>query len=231
MDFIARNLFTKLRAENFGTNEAAEPMTNFKKNKLKEYVKNIDSLPPGKVVLANPMLNKKLIAIQNEETQSATASPQTIYLLRIIVINVNTMLNGGISLRGIIQLGIFLRSRGEKVDYTKLNTWLEKLRLRRMAQLQGSILMKFFNFTADELPFVRHYEGRAKKLTLKSLSYNYSGEKMKFGESSSGLFVKASNGAFRKSLMRTLRFLEFAPVEVVSNFLNNFAHSISEIEE
>jgi len=230
MDFIARNLFTKLRAENFGSTDDSEPMTNFKKKKLEQYIRNIDSLPPGKVQLANPLLNKKLIAIQTNERQAKDSSLETIYLLRMIVINVYTMLNGGISLRGIIQLGLLLRSRGSKVDFMKLDNWLGQLRLRRMAQLQGSILIKFFNFTSDEIPFVRHYEGRALKLTLKSLSYNYNGEKIEFSESKSG-FVKSNNGAMKHSLGRAFRFFEFAPVEVMSNFFHNFAHSLSEIEE
>lgn len=82
----------------------------------------------------------------------------TLYLLRLIVGNINGMLSYGISLRGIVQLGNYLRTRGDKVDFVKLENWLRRLHIRRMAQLQGSILMRFFNFEQDELPFVRHVE-------------------------------------------------------------------------
>lgn len=33
MNFLQRNLFTKLRADNFGIKEEMEPMTTFKKKK------------------------------------------------------------------------------------------------------------------------------------------------------------------------------------------------------
>ena len=34
MNFLQRNLFTKLRADNFGIKEEMEPMTTFKKKKI-----------------------------------------------------------------------------------------------------------------------------------------------------------------------------------------------------
>src|SRR5574344_535972 len=137
MDFLVRNLFAKLRAENFSTSEKEEPMTNYKKEKLKQFVKNIDSLPAGEVTLTNPLLNKRLKDIQQEERHAIDTSVETIYLLLIIVSNVKASFYGGISLRGIIQLGQYLRTRGDKVDFLKLDKWLNKLHLRRMAQLQG----------------------------------------------------------------------------------------------
>ena len=38
MDFIERNLFTKLRSENFNTGEKIEPMTKYKQGKLQQYI-------------------------------------------------------------------------------------------------------------------------------------------------------------------------------------------------
>lgn len=39
MDFLQRNLFTKLRSENFGTKEELEAMTTFKKKKIAQMMK------------------------------------------------------------------------------------------------------------------------------------------------------------------------------------------------
>ncbi len=55
-------------------------------------------------------------------------------------------------------MGNYLRTKGDKVDFVKLEKWLRKLRIQRMAQLQGSVLIPFFEFEQDEIPFVRRVE-------------------------------------------------------------------------
>ena len=42
MNFLQRNLFTKLRADNFGIKEEMEPMTTFKKKKIAQMLKNVN---------------------------------------------------------------------------------------------------------------------------------------------------------------------------------------------
>ncbi len=44
MDFLQRNLFTKLRSENFGTQEELEAMTTFKKKKIAQMMKNLNNV-------------------------------------------------------------------------------------------------------------------------------------------------------------------------------------------
>ena len=231
MDFLQRNLFTKLRSENFGTKEELEPMTTFKKKKIAQMMKNLNDIPSGEVLMHNSFLNKRLIKIQKDEPHAIDTSMETIYLLRIIVSNANAMLSGGISLRGIIQLGQYLRTRGDKVDFVKLDNWLIKLHIQRMAQLEGSVLIKFFDFEQDEIPFVKYVERGAYRLTLRSLYYNIKDmEDIKFRQSQVG-FVHTTGGTMRKNLRRSMRFFSYAPIESTSNFLNNFVKSLSEIEE
>ena len=105
MDFLQRNLFTKLRSENFGTQEELEAMTTFKKKKIAQMMKNLNNVPSGEVLMHNSFLNRRLNKIQKEEPHVIDTSMETVYLLRLIVSNANTMLSGGISIRGIIQLG------------------------------------------------------------------------------------------------------------------------------
>ena len=135
-------------------------------------------------------------------------------------------------LSGIIELGSYLRNKGDKVDFVKLDTWLGKLQLRRMAQLQGSMLMSVFNFEQDELPFVRHVEAAANKLVLRSVTHSASdtAEEWHFRQLSSG-FVQNNSALLRRNLRRSLRYITYAPLETVSNFFNNFARSLQEIEE
>lgn len=231
MDFLQRNLFTKLRSENFGTQEELEAMTTFKKKKIAQMMKNLNNVPSGEVLMHNSFLNRRLTKIQKEEPHVIDTSMETVYLLRLIVSNANAMLSGGISIRGIIQLGQYLHTRGDKVDFVKLDNWLIKLHLQRMAQLEGSVLITFFNFEQDEIPFVKVVERGAYKLTLRSLYYNIKDmEDIKFQQSQVG-FVHTTGGSMRKNLRRSMRFFGYAPVESASNFFNGFFRSLSEIEE
>ena len=231
MDFLQRNLFTKLRSDNFGTKEEMEPMTTFKKKKIAQMLKNVNDVPAGDVRMNNGFLNRRLAKIQEDERHAIDTSVETIYLLRIIVANVNGMLSGGVNLRGVIQLGDYLRTRGDKVDFVKLDHWLAKLRIQRIAQLEGSILITFFDFEKDEIPFVHHIERGAYNLTLRSLYYNIKDQQaIQFEQSKSG-FVHATGGTMRKNLRRSMRYLQYAPIETISNFMNNVFRSLSEIEE
>ncbi len=231
MDFLQKNLFTKLRSENFNTQEVLEPMTTFKQKKIAQMMKNLNDVPSGEVAMHNSFLNRRLVKIQQDEPHAIDTSMDTIYLLRIIVSNVNAMYSGGISLRGIIQLGQYLRTRGDKVDFVKLENWLTKLHIQRMAQLEGSVLIKFFDFEKDEIPFVKIVERGAYKLTLRSLYYNIKDmEAIKFQQTQVG-FVHTTGGTMRKNLRRSMRYFSYAPIETASNFFNNFFRSLSEIEE
>lgn len=231
MDFLQRNLFTQLRSASFGIKEDMEPMTTFKKKKIAQMMQNLKDIPTGEVRLNNGFLNRRLINIQQNERHAIDTSVETVYLLRIIVSNINSILSNGINLRGIIQLGQYLRTRGDKVDFVKLDKWLRKLRIQRLAQLEGSILIKFFDFDKEEFPFVHHVEQGAYKLTLRSLYYNIKDqEEIKFKQTESG-FVRTTGGTMRKNLRRSMRYFSYAPIETTSNFMNNFFRSLSEIEE
>ncbi len=231
MDFLQRNLFAQLRNEHFGTKEQLEPMTSFKRKRIALMMRNLKEVPAGAVLMNNGFLNRRLIKIQKQERHSIDTSKETIYLLRLLVSNVNGILSNGISIRGIIQLGQYLRSRGDKVDFVKLESWLRKLRIQRMAQLEGSVLITFFKFEKDEIPFVHHIEKGAYKLTLRSLYYNtLEARDIEFEQTASG-FVRTTGGTMRKSLRRSMRFLSYAPIETISNFTNKVFRSLSEIEE
>ena len=231
MNFLQRNLFIKLRSENFGTDEELEPMTTFKMQKIAQMMKNLSDIPEGEVRMNNSFLNRRLTKIQDDERHAIDTSIETVYLLRIIVGNVNSILKNGINLKGIIQLGNYLRTKGDKVDFVKLEKWLTRLRIQRIAQLEGSVLITFFNFEQDEIPFVKLVERGAYKLTLRSLYYNIKDmEDIKFQQSQVG-FVHTTGVSMRKNLRRSMRFFGYAPIESASNFFNGFFRSLSEIEE
>ena len=78
---------------------------------------------------------------------------------------------------------------------------------------------------------VREVEKGAYKLTLRSLYYNTQEAKdIEFEQTATG-FVRTTGGTMRKSLRRSMRYMTYAPIEIISNFTHKVFHSLSEIEE
>lgn len=182
--------------------------------------------------LSNPLLNRRLKKIHQTEIHSIDTSIDTLHLLDIIIENVRLMLNQGISMRGIMALGTFLRNRGDKVDFIKLEHWLGRLHVQRMAQLQGSILIAVFKFEQDEIPFVTKFETEAREMTLRAVNHAIldTTKEWHFRQGRSG-FVKNNSAVMRRSIRRSARYIRFAPIETTSHFVFSFVRSLSEIEE
>lgn len=182
--------------------------------------------------LSNKWLNKRYHKIIYNEMHSIDTSTETLRMLQLIVFNTNAMLNRGINLDAIIRLGQFLRNKGDKVDFLKLEKWLSELHLQRMAQLQGSILIAVFGFEKDEIDFVKKEEPVAYKLTIKIISNlvkDTAGE-WHFRQNSAG-FVQNNGRMLRRNLRRSYKYISYAPIETTSNFINGFIKGLSEIEE
>ena len=182
--------------------------------------------------LSNKWLNKRYHKIIYNEMHSIDTSTETLRMLQLIVFNTNAMLNRGINLDAIIRLGQFLRNKGDKVDFLKLEKWLSALHLQRMAQLLGSILIAVFGFEKDEIDFVKKEEPVAYKLTIKIISNlvkDTAGE-WHFRQNSAG-FVRNNGKMLRRNLRRSYKYISYAPIETTSNFINGFIKGLSEIEE
>ena len=187
---------------------------------------------PDNVRLSSRLLNHRLKGIIHNELHSIDTSIEALDILKLIVSNSQSMLTRGMDLDGIITLGQYLRTRGDKVDFVKLDAWLSSLMLHPMAELQGNILISVFGFDEDELPFVTKYDQKAYKLTLRSVSdlAKDTAQEWHFKQNSAG-FVRNNGAVLRRNLRRSLRYVGYAPLETVSNFANNFVRSLSEIEE
>ena len=197
---------------------------NYKHQGNKETNNNTD--------LSSSLLNKKFHKIIYNELHSIDTSVETLDILKLIVSNTNAMLNHGINLDSIIKLGQYLRNKGDKIDFLKLEGWLSSLHLQRMAQLQGSILIAVFGFEKEEIDFVKKEEPTAYKLTIKIISNlvkDTAGE-WHFRQNSAG-FVQNNGNMLRRNLRRSYKYIKYAPLETTSNFINGFIKGLSEIEE
>lgn len=178
------------------------------------------------------LLNHRLQRIVNNERHAIDTNMAAVDVLRIIAGGVNDMLCRGTLLSAAVCLGSYLRERGDQVDFVKLDKWLGDLWLRRIAQLEGSVLVEVFNFEQDEIPFVNHIEPAAYRLVIRSLVHTASdtAEEWHFRQTRAG-FVENNSAAMRRNLRRCLRFFPYAPIETLSRLVSSFALSLQEIEE
>lgn len=211
-------------------NHQYDEMMNIPEHLIKESISIDTQQQPAQ--LSNRFLNARLQRILNNERHAIDTNIGAIEVLNIIINNVSSMLNNGSMLSGLIRLGSYLRNKGDKVDYVKVENWLNKLHIRRMAQLQGSMLISVFNFEPAELPFVNRIEPAAHNLVMRSVEHaeNDSAEEWHFRQSRSG-FVTNNSTLLRRNLRRSLRYISYAPIETISNYFSSFARSLQEIEE
>ena len=182
--------------------------------------------------MCNGFLNARLKRIRENEPQSADASVETLNMLDIIVQATECTMTYGLSFATILRIGIYLRVDGDKIDFVKLENWLRKLNLTRMAQLEGSILIDIFVFEMDEIPFVNKMEPSAHKIAIEALEkpIRIDIEEWKIGQKST-IFLANNSKAMMKTVKNCMKYFFFAPVEASSNFLHRFAGSLSNLEE
>lgn len=182
--------------------------------------------------MCNGFLNARLKRIRENEPQSADASVETLNMLDIIVQATECTMTYGLSFATILRIGIYLRVDGDKIDFVKLDNWLRKLNLTRMAQLEGSILIDIFGFEMDEIPFVNKMEPSAHKIAIEALEkpIRIDIEEWKISQKST-IFLANNSKAMMKTVKNCMKYFFFAPVEASSNFLHRFASSLSNLEE
>ncbi len=153
----------------------------------------------GHLALSNPVLNDKL----QEIAEKAGQDNLTYELLQNIVAIARTMLTSGVSLRELITLGTYLRNTHDPIDYDSLQHWLHSLGLRRMARLEGGLLVELFGFDPDEIHFADVRVGKSVQRLV------------------SDLFLRK----------RRMRYIGFFPREAVVNYATNLYHHLRNIEE
>ena len=171
-----------------------------------------------------------MIQINGQQVETVS---HTLDLLLILLRIAGSMLNDGVSLKEMTDLGIFLRKQGDKVDYVKLQEWIERLRLSRMAQLVGAILVLLLGFTTDEIPFMSDKKVMNISLILKDLFLLRQSQKSDwYFQQGQDIFVHAANSsAMFWQVRHSARYFRYYPSESFTNLFAAFAHSLSHIEE
>jgi hypothetical protein len=159
------------------------------------------------------------------------ALPYTLQLLQILMRISRQLLNDGILLKQFTDLGIFLRKTGDKVDFVKLQSWIDRLHFSRMCQLEGAILVNLLSFNTNEIPFM---SARGKCDMQQGMSELFAARPRTEWHFQQGndIFVHTANSSAMFWQMRhSARYFRYYPSESATNFMSTFMHSLSHIEE
>jgi hypothetical protein len=180
--------------------------------------------------LTNPMLNRQLQNILDDEHSDTT----TRHMLLLIIRVVRHILNEGMPIRQLLELGIYIKHQGTNADYKTLKGWLSRLRLTQMAHLEWEFLILMFGFTPEDIPFLSEKrDKRVKQIANELLDFtNTRSHDWYFSQDEDSIFVHNSNtSAMFSHVRRSARYFRYYPSESVTNFFASFVHSLSHIEE
>lgn len=196
-------------------------------------------------MLTNTIANVRLQAIIDGEIKCCDSSyvvingykvevpPPTLNLLVILIRITRYILNDGISLKQLVDLGMFMRHEGDKVDFVKLQQWIDKLQMQEMMGLIGAVVIGLFGFSADELPFMpERYNDDISTIVRDIFRMRGNHSEEWYFTQGKNIFVRTSNStAMMWHLRRTGRYFRYYPSETVTNAVYSFVHSLSHIEE
>ncbi|MGN1375508.1 MAG: hypothetical protein ACI4V5_03025 [Prevotella sp.] len=190
--------------------------TTFNKNQTEEQSEKFSCL----------IFNAKLKRIKYTEIHSIDTSIETLTFLTLSVRCANDILANDVNFQSLIELGNYLRSTGDKIDFVKADKWIKSLRMRRIMNLVGSCLVLVFGFEVKELPFVKKITGRAKTIIPKYLNNN-----LKMLRKEGDDVSEAENSLNEKKISPRLKFFSYCPLEVSCRFFSNGITKLTNIEE
>lgn len=180
--------------------------------------------------LTNPLLNMKLQSILDDENSDVSTRQLLLLIIRIA----RHILNEGVPIRQLTELGRYLRTESHRVDFFTLKKWLKSLRLSQISQLEGTLLIQMFRFSEEEVPFLEGKpDKRAEQVAQELTEFtNTRAQDFYFSQENGSVFVHTSNGsAMLGHIKRSARYFHYMPSETLTNFFASFAHSLSHIDE
>jgi len=179
--------------------------------------------------LTNPVLNHQLQNILDDENSNTETRTALLHLSGIA----RFIMNAGIPIKRVTELGQFLRQSSNRIDFTTLQQWVSKLQLQPMTQLACIMLVKLMHFDPAELPFMQPISDNQMERQLSEMlrQKNSHAEEWYFSQGKD-IFVHTSNSsAMLWHVRRSAKYFRYYPSETMTNFFTTFAHSLSHIEE
>lgn len=173
-------------------------------------------------------LNHRFNKIIFNEIHSIDTSIDSLIFLNKLIDYTSKLLSKGVSLRDLIELGLYLRENGDKTDFVKTDRWIRTLKMRNITNIIGCYLISAFKFEADEIPFL-------KKFNKNSYNDIYTSIKKSLNTIHDIQDIDEEDDNITSQLYRqnaqTIKYFSYFPMEVTSKFLSNISKSLSNIEE
>ena len=176
-----------------------------------------------------PVLSRGLIRQLADIARKTDASQPAYLLLEETVRLAYALLRDDHWVRQLMVTGELIREKGAGVDREHLRQWVGRLRLSRMLQLEGALLVELMGVQASELPF----EVLPSRFDIQRFAsaIPHSQEQLRFSQGKD-IFVHTSN---RKAMVwnarRSARFFRYYPTGSIANLIASFASSLTHIEE
>lgn len=180
---------------------------------------------------SNFYLNRKLNKIIFDEIHSIDTSINSLILLSKLIDNINSLLNNGIEIRKLADLGGYLRKYGDRIDFVKIETWIRLLKIKKICTLIGCMLVSLFSFEIEELPFMRATNNKIQRKTDEMLNIFLTSIPQPAALNENNENHGQGINPITKPNTNPLKFFNYFPVETASRFISNIAKSLSNIDE
>lgn len=197
----------------------------------KAYAKFVNKAIPV-TQFSNTILRKKIASIFHGEVHSYNTQMPKLALLDMISYFLKEAFTGRFSFRDIILIGLYLRQEGDKVDFNGLDESIATLNLKKAANLVGTILIKVFGFSADEIQFCKEIDESYQEHI--SHYFNISFDEMieqRHKEMTNSITVLGAHDYSRISAKRGWYYAKYHRMEAISSWFSNTLSSITEVEE
>ena len=180
---------------------------------------------------SNFYLNRKLNKIIFDEIHSIDTSINSLILLNKLIDNINSLLNNGIEIKKLADLGGYLRKYGDRIDFVKIETWIKLLKIKKICTLIGCMLVSLFSFEIEELPFMRATNNKIQRKTDGMLNIFLTSIPQPAALNENNENHGQGINPITKPNTNPLKFFNYFPVETASRFISNIAKSLSNIDE
>lgn len=174
---------------------------------------------------SNFFLNHKYSKLVYNEIHSIDTSIDSITLMNLLISNMNSMISAQIDINRLADLGLFLRTNGNRIDFIKVDRWIRALKMRRAANLIGSYLIIFYGFESDELPFMKRYD----KSLYGKICAKFCADLNNESQRSDG-YKTADDDTIRIDTA-ALKHVKILPSEALSRYFSSLFKKLTNIEE
>lgn len=230
-EFLRYGIQRSIYGEDVLTKEqhiSANQMYEFRR---KIYAKFVNK-PKPVTRFSNRYLRSKLNNIFHEEVHSYNTQMPKLALLDMISHFLKEAFTGRFSFLDIIQIGLYLRQEGDKVDFNGLDDSIDTINLKKAANLVGTILVRVFGFSRDEIQFCKDidedYDDLIEyyfRLTMSEMIES------RHKEMTNSITVLGAHDHSRISAKRGWHYAKYHRMEAISSWFSNTINSITMVEE